>query len=236
MARGSGGVGLGGIIIVCGVLYYTGYGAKMLTEIQGFDRHCYASASSLSRAVAGPVCQGVSAVVGGITKAADAVGGVLHKLDDLVSPVKQWRVADLGKSVSGLASAPERLNQLIAAGPASLASSNPLTQAVDSFSIGQHYIRSGSASQALPWLTSSASQPGGFGVLSQISLADLYRNGGSGIPANGLQAKLYYQQAAISIETLSHSNTMEAQRLLQSLPAKPQDMQRQLLRAAESIR
>ncbi len=240
MARRSGGLGLGGILVITGVLYYTGYGARMLGTMQGFSQSCYGTVASIGRAVATPLCKGVGVVVDGITKVADYVGGAFHTMDDTVRGVTgataRVNIDGLGNAFSGYASPSDRLNQMMQGSPQQWFSNIDVSQrfqrAVDSFSISQNYLKQGNAAQALPWLTESARQPGGYGVLSQMSLGDLYSRGGNGVAPDTWRAQAYYRQAAASLSELNRSNSVDAQKLLRTLPGSPEEVQRQLVSAA----
>ena len=121
MARRSGGLGLGGILVITGLLYYTGYGAQMLSTMQGFNQGCYGTVGGLSRAVASPLCKGVDVVVGGITTVADYVGDVLHSIDDTIGGVRgaapRLSMDSIGSAFSGYASPSARLQQMMQGSP-----------------------------------------------------------------------------------------------------------------------
>jgi hypothetical protein len=244
MARRSGGLGLGGILVITGLLYYTGYGAQMLSTMQGFNQGCYGTVGGLSRAVASPLCKGVDVVVGGITTVADYVGDVLHSIDDTIGGVRgaapRLSMDSIGSAFSGYASPSARLQQMMQGSPQQWFSGGDVSQrfqrAVDSFSISQHYLKQGNVAQAMPWLTESARQPGGYGLLSQMSLADMYRRGSNGIAPDAGRARAYYSQAASSLGELSRDGSAEAQQLLHALPASPQEMQQQLMQAAQAVK
>lgn len=252
MARkATGGLGLGGIIIICGVLYYTGVGGQLLDQMQSFNQRCYGLSTTIGRAVAEPLCKGIDYGVGGITKAAEAVGGVLHWVENLFGgkPSGKMDLASIDafglkvqKTLAGYVSSSDQLTQMMRAGPdqwfAGGDASQRFQKAMDNFSISQHYLAQGSSgtAQALPWLTKGAQQPDGFGVLSQMSLGDVYRKGGGGIQADPARARAYYNQAAMSLSQLSQSNSPQAKQLLKALPASPQETQRQLLQAVDQLK
>jgi hypothetical protein len=250
MARkATGGLGLGGIIIICGVLYYTGVGGQLLDHMQSFNQRCYSLSTTIGRSVAEPLCKGIDYGVNGITKVAETVGGWLHWTENLFGGKSTGKMdlasvdafgRSVQKKISGYASSSDQLTQMMRAGPdqwfAGGDASQRFQKAMDNFSISQHYLAQGGTSQALPWLTKGAQQPDGFGVLSQISLGDVYRKGGGGIQADPARARAYYNQAATSLSQLNQSNSPQAKQLLKALPASPQETQRQLLQAVDQLK
>ena len=93
-------------------------------------------------------------------------------------------LASLRNDVASLSSSSDVLGRMLLAGPQSIgggSAAQQFQQAIDGYSIGQRYLtQNNNPSMALPWLTRSAEQPQGYGLLSQLSLADLYRSGGTG--------------------------------------------------------
>jgi hypothetical protein len=236
-----GGLGLIGMAVVVCALYYTGAGNWMMLRLQGLSENCHAAVPSIAAPVGYPVCTGVVRGVNEIDKVATYVGQILGRIPkmfdfsgsshDLMAGISD----SVGQSLAGITSSSESLNAMIRNGPSALTGSNvsqQFQQAVDSFAIGQHYMRSGGdAKQALPWLQQGARQPSGFGLLSQLSLGDLYRRGGAGIPADPARSNAYYRMASDSLGKLNASGTPQAQRLLQTLPTSPQAMQRNINQA-----
>lgn len=241
------GVGLGGIILIAGVLYYTGAGSMMLEKMQDFSAHCYMAVPQAARAVGEPVCNAIEYGVEGVTAASNAVKEIVAGVEQQFEALFASSFDGLGslgasfqQAVSGLASPMDRLNQLALSGPNGLGiardAGQQLQQAIDSFTIGQQYQAQGSTAAALPWLMRGAEQPNGYGLLSQLSLGDMYRSGGNGMAPDPLRAQAYYQQAANSLVMLNQSNTPQSQQLLQTLPVAPAQLQQQLLQVISQIK
>ena len=241
MGRGPvGGAGLIGILAVAAGLYYSGYGGVMLERLQALSGSCY---TALPVSVARPVCGGLGAAIEGITQLSEKAGNAIRSVDGRVHGVfgpSQFKGVDsLGgsfkDSIAKLASPGDRLGKLLNSGPGhgvGADASQQFQQAIDSFSIGQQYLtQNKNPAQAMPWLMQGAQQPQGFGVLSQLSLGDVYRNGAPGVPQNPAMAQQYYQMAAGSLTMLSQNNSPQAQQLLGTLPASPQVIQQQILNA-----
>ncbi len=243
-----GNVGLGGIVLIVGVLYYTDAGSILLKHMQSFDSQCRRMAAPAGQVASDLVCGAIGGVVDGVTLLANTTGDVVHAAEEQFHRMFDSTFDGLGSlgdsfthAISRLSSPAERLSKMALGGPNGLGAARDareqLQQAVDSFTIGQRYLAQGSgAGAALPWLAYGASQPSGYGLLSQMSLGDLYRNGGHGVQADPLRAQAYYQQAANSLVLLSQSNSPQAQQLLQTLPVSPQVMQQQLLQSIAQIK
>lgn len=246
----SGGLGLTGILIIGGALYYTGYGAVILDHMQHFEKRCPMMLSSLGHTVSDPLCDGVSYGVNGIASGAEMAGDTLRSITDRITGGVSESARAFGgidgfggsfrRGINELSSSSDRLSQMILAGPGAYGGVPPAERfqhAIDSFSIGQHYLsQRGNAPRALPWLVHGAQQPDGYGLLSQMALGDLYRTGAGDIAANPVQAQMYYQQASQSLSQLSHNDAPQARAMLQVLPMQPQQLQQQLLMAVQQIK
>ena len=234
--------GLGGLVVVGALLYYTGAGDKLWASVQRLDASCYSAMSSLGTEITNSVCGTLSKAIHGLGNA----GGQIRQNAQVAwqsmfgqikrSGANEWSSLSqqLGQKIDGFASSSDVLSRMMSEGPHGLngaSASQQVQQAFDSFAIGQHFLagngNGNGAAQALPWLKQGASQPG-YGLMSQLSLGDLYRTGGNGVAANPEQAKVYYQKAMDSLGVLSQTNTPQAQQLLQSLPASPQVIGQQL--------
>lgn len=231
------------ILIVIAVLYYSGAGNWMLARLKGLDSNCYSGLAQLGAQVTNPICSMVAKASAGIAEFGDSVGQRLERMQQSIfggNGVDKIRLlaGSLGGEVTALASSGNALAALMRAGPSSLANAGQQSfqQAIDSFAIGQGFLRGGGAAQALPWLQQGALQPQGFGVMSQLTLGSLYANGGQGIAANPQHAEYYLSQARQSIAMLSGNNSPQAQQLLHSLPGSPQKIQADLERAIIEIR
>ena len=249
-AAAPGGVGLGGLLVVLALLYFTGAGGWMLDRMQNLQSPCYSALSVAGPSIANPICNGVGSGVAAITRVSTSVGdalrGVRSKFDSIFSSAPKFSgLSDLsnalGQSFAGLSSSAESLQRMVSSGPQQISASannvgQQFQQAIDSFTIGQSYAQGGNMAQALPWLQHGASQPQGFGLMSQLSLGDLYRTGGGGVAANPAQAQAYYQLASRSLAQLSQGNSPQAQQILRTLPASPQAMQQEIAKAMASLK
>jgi hypothetical protein len=141
--------------------------------------------------------------------------------------------------VSGFTSSGDNLARMLAAGPQGLSVSGmqPFQKAIDSFAIGQNYLnKNGASAQGLSWLQLGAGQPQGYGLMSQLSLGNIYATGAQGVPANPALAQHYLRQANSSLSILSNSNTPQAQQILGTLPATPDQMRQDIERAMRQLR
>lgn len=231
------------ILIVIAALYFSGAGSWMMRSLKGLNSNCYSGLSQLGPQVANPVCAMVAKASAGIEEFAASIGQRLERWQSGVfgtDGVGRLRslASGFGDGVASLASSGDALSQLIRSGPASLANSGQQSfqQAIDSFAIGRGFLEEGGAVQALPWLQQGALQPQGFGVMSQLTLGNLYANGGQGIAVNPQRAEFYLNQARQSISLLSGSGSPQAQQILQRLPGSPQKIQADLERAIREIR
>lgn len=236
--------GFGALLIVMGILYFTGAGNWLWSRVQELDSACYTGLMRVSPSIASPVC---GAIEKGIT-AADgffaSTGDSLKRFEERVS--NSLGFTELNDSVSGmvtrigaLASSNETLRAMMQQGPGSLrlATGQSLQQAIDSFTIGQSYLNySGGESQALEWFRHGAAQPGGYGVMSQLALGNIYMGGtNASVTQNPQLAKAYLEQAKQSISALSRNPSPGAQQVLQTLPASPQTVQAQIDQAIRQL-
>lgn len=249
MARKSkGGPSLLGVLLISGILTFTNAGNWLLTRLQGLSAQCSSSMPVQAGNVGIKICGGVSWAVNGVTEFAESVGGFFHGADDLKHkvansiPTMRDRQS-ISTSVEGaftrLASSGDRLNQMMREGPRSLTGGSVAQQfqhSVDSFTIGQHLRGAGDSVRAQAWFQQGAVQPNGFGVMSQLSLGDMYRRGGNGVQANYDQAELYYRQASLSLSQLSSNGSAQAQQMLRSLPKSVPEMQQQIAAAIEDAK
>ncbi|MFM9889751.1 MAG: hypothetical protein ACKVOE_03770 [Rickettsiales bacterium] len=235
-ASKSGGAGIMTLLLIVAALYFTGAGSWMWKRMHGLRDGCYGALASAGSSVAGPVCKGLS-------RAIDAGDHLGDSLQLAIGDMRQrfglggtgGSMQALGNSLqqrlSGLGSSSDELARLIGEGPRALLRGNAAQQlrnGVDSFTIGSQFLRQGSTAQALPWLQQGASLPSGYGLMSQLSLGDLYTRGGNGIAPDAAKASIYYQQAQQSLSSLSSSNSPQAQQILQSLPGSPTAISAQL--------
>lgn len=238
---GSARGGLGALILVGAVIYFSGAGSWAVNNIKGLEGSCYSGLSRLGPQIANPVCGALSKGMDAIDAAASSVGarldawqkgvfgnGALGKLNSLA--------ASMGSRLSSLSSSREELSQLISAGP-NAGFQDPFQKSIDSFTIGQNLLsRGGETSSALAWLQQGAQQPQGYGLMSQLSLGNLYANGGQGVAANPGRAQYYLDMAQRSLATLSASNSPQSQQLLNALPGSPEKIKADIERAMVEMR
>lgn len=232
--------GLTVLLVIGAAVYFSGAGSWVLKNINGLNASCYSGLSRLGPELANPVCGALAKGMEAIDAAATTVGARidawqqgllgndgLGKLSSLA--------ASMSSGISGLSSSGNDLARLISAGP-SAGVQSPFQQAIDSFTIGQDFLKQGGdASKALPWLQQGAQQPQGFGLMSQLSLGNLYANGGYGVAADPQRAQFYLDQAQRSISVLSASNSSQSQQLLGTLPGSPEKIQADIQRAMLQI-
>lgn len=244
---GRGGVSLTGILIIVGILYFSGAGTWLWQRMQTLDSSCYALMERAGVSQGGSVC---SAVGNAVKTAGEGMHNLGESIMEMVANFSAHLPAGLGglhfqsfadslmnqlgngdSSLNQWASPMSRLQQLMNNGPESIGTgaspSQRIRTALDNFMVGQRYLQADDGNAALHWLGQGAQQSG-YGVLSQLALGNLYQHGGGGVTADPVMAARYYQQAQNSITTLNGSQAPEAQQLLQSLPASPRVMQAQL--------
>lgn len=236
--------GLGGLLVVGALVYFTGAGGWVMERAQKLDANCYGVLADLGESVANPVCNGLAGGMQAIQNISASVShtvsewrdrllntGDLNRLNEYVSGFEQ--------RVASFSSSKEQLTQLIQQGPSALngqSLTQQFQQAVDSFAIGQLYLKDGNNSAAMPWLQQGASQQGGFGLMSQLTLGNMYAQGGQGVARDPQAATQYLIQAQQSLGQLSAGNTQQSQLLLQSLPVPPQQLRQQIEQAIQQLR
>ena len=231
----GGRVGFIGVLILVGVLCYTDVGDRMWNNVKGLDSACYSAMTRMSSQIASPVCGSVSKGIAAL----ESFGGTIH--ERVVAFKEQLfgnsafsnanaLVSALSDRVGGLASSGDTLSRMVQAGPGHITGQgSSFQQAIDSFTIGQNYLNGGgNLAQALPWLKQGAQQPQGYGVMSQITLGNLYARGGAGVSPNPQMAQYYLSQAQNSIAALSTNRSPQSQQLLQALPGSPEQTQAQI--------
>ncbi len=241
------GLGLGGLLVILAVLYFTGAAGWMWERVKQLDEQCYRMMTDMGMHAGLPACQGIG-------KGVSSIDGFIQSFDNprtgiwerITAPFSgsafESMVGDLRitSSLAKLGSSKDELAQRMRIGPESMPMGTTLRQqvrdAVDNFSIAQRYINDGGGSdRAIPWLQQGA-RVQGYGVMSQLSLGDLYARGTDGVAANPNAAMQYYAQAYKSIDVLQRSGTPESQSMLKALPADPQDVKNQLLRAVQELK
>jgi TPR repeat protein len=234
-------MGLSGLLIIIAILYFTGAGAWLWDRVKELEGQCYGLTAQVNMPSARVVCNGIGSAVRTADDGLDGLGdkvvaGVKEAWfritggKDLTSAIGDVRISGALEKLGGKA---QDLRDLQLIGPQGFSGTAPaserLANALQHFRIGQQYLANdgSSADRAMPWLQQGANNPG-YGVLSQLSLGDIYSKGYGTVGANPAAAKVYYQQASQSISILQSANTPEAQQLLKSLPSSPQNVQLQL--------
>ncbi len=238
---GFGRGGLGGIILVIGILYFTHAGSWMWNNIKQLDTACYSGLMRVGSNVATPVCGAVSKGIHAIDGALDTLGAKIDAVKDRIHGTSAYgNLSALSSSLAdrsaGLTSSADALSKMVQSGPASARGTSAYQQAVDSFAIGQNYLKGDSMTQALPWLQQGAQQPQGYGVMSQISLGNFYLKGGNGVAPNPELARYYLNAAQNSIGQLNTSSSPQAKQLLQALPGSPEQTKAEIQRVVSQLK
>lgn len=241
-------MGLGGFVMIIALLYFTGAGKWLWARMLELEGQCYTMLAEIGSPTGGQICSGMGSAIGGIDRFFSDIDGSISNFFNSIGTQFQG-AADIPSAVgnirltsalSRLGSSTDELAMKLRVGPQSLSldsMQDQIRSAVDSFAIGQRYMGGdgSSAYRALPWLQKGAQVPG-YGVLSQLSLGDMYRAGNGGVSLNPKAAASYYSQAHQSIDILQSSNTPQAQSILKALPASPEEIQQQLLRTIRDLK
>lgn len=236
-----GGIGLGGIVVVGALLYYTGAGSWLWKGVSGLDNGCYTMLSDIGTTIGTPICAGIGRGIDALENLGDSIEERIDRARGKVAS-NVPDVNGLGQAIHAriaeFTSSSETLSHMTENGPSMQIGSNlreRFQKGIDSFAIGQDYLDKGSTSDALPWLKQGAAQPEGYGMLSQLSLGNLYSTGSGDVPADPSQAKQRYQQAKDSLDQLMASDAPQAKQMLQSLPESPEVMRQKLDEALENL-
>jgi hypothetical protein len=244
--RSSGG-GLFGLIIIGGILYYTGALPVVWSHVKNAGNSCYSVMNSAG--IGGQsICSGLNNFMGMID---NSIGGMGSSVGGLFSGAGQefdesWAnssirrqleqltsaVDDAQLSASGLMSNQAALTALMQSGPGGLkipsTDIGQLKGAMDSFAIGKQLM--GTQPQlGMQWLQHGASA-GEYGLMPQISLGNAYMQGG-----DTRAAMAYFTQAQQSLTQLRGSNSAASQQLLGSLPVSPDALQKQITAAIRQM-
>jgi hypothetical protein len=240
-------------VIIGGVLYFTDAGPWLWNRVQELEGQCYQLLANAGTSMGGGVCRGAGKAVQVADSAltniqASAANGWEHMKAQLNLGGAGDGIMnefELPADLASLRSSAERLALKLRMGPESALTNSQshgllgsqLQQAVDNFTLGQRYLQAGpeNAPHALPWLQHGAATPG-YGVLSQLSLGDIYRQGAGDIPADPRMALQYYGQALQSIDVLQTSSSPEAKQMLHSLPTSPEYMKREIIAAVRQLK
>lgn len=237
---------LGILILLAAIfgLYYSGAGVKIMANLKELPVECNVQLSKLSPSVAGNVCNAFDRALNALdeftnkigTYEGQLIGKIKTSLNfDNSTNMDYYAQANGASGWHGLMSSASALEEKIKQGVqyANRGSSlgEQIRNAADDFAIGSSYLNNGkgSVADALPWLQQGAAVPG-YGLMSQLSLGDIYNKGTGGVGQNPMMASQYYEQALHSIRTLEASGTGEAQEILKSLPGgSAQQLKQELL-------
>lgn len=232
------------ILFLAVALTYSGAGSWLWERIKRLDSGCYQMLQDVGAGQMGaPLCRGVAEGIAALERFGNTVGDTFRGWQEQIFSDSNESLNNAGQTlrsnIATLASSSETLNQMMQNGPhLSVGTSiqEQFQRGIDSFTIGQSYLSGGTATQAVPWLQQGAAQPQGYGVLSQMTLGNLYHTGGHGIAPNNAKAQIYLEQARHSLDELTGSNTPQAQQVLQTLPAAPQELKQQIDAALQQIK
>ncbi|MES2983929.1 MAG: hypothetical protein V4735_01930 [Pseudomonadota bacterium] len=237
--------GLVAILLVVGLLYFSGAGTWLWVRVQNLDDQCYMAVAKMNMPVANPVCGGLAKGIEALSHVGQALDGQMQRFAGLFGGDSQMGQlsgmgARLQDNIASMVSPESQLAKFMHRGPGYSTGARveeQFQQAVDSFAIGKLYMNDSSTTgQAMPWLQRGAAAPGGFGLLSQLTLGSMYAQGGQGVSQDPQLAEAYLTQAKQSLGVLSGSNTPQSQQMLQTLPASPQELQRQIELAIQQLR
>lgn len=234
--------GIGVLLVIIAALYFSGAGNWALTNMRGLDAACYNGLTRLGAQFANPACAALAKGISAIDSAASNASARLEHwkesifASDDLSKIRALSTS-FGNHASRLASSGDELSRMLSAGPGYGAGQSPFQRGIDFYSLGQGLLKqSGSGGQGLQWLQLGAQQPQGYGLMSQLSLGNLYANGGPGVAVDPQRAEYYLQQARQSLQALSSSQAPQAQQLLGSLPGNPENVKAQIDRAIVQLR
>ena len=261
--RRRSGISLSSLLVIAGVLYFTGAGGWILQQMQGLPSACYSQLGQVNGTVSRVVCGMTGDSVRMLTRFSDSAGksldgffsGIWANVADSLSfdsLSEQFEIPEALKNaisgldvqqLQGLQSPEAMLAQLMRGGPGSMGigagPNEQLRAALDSLAIGQKYLSPDSGSfqpsTAISWLQQGAMQ-NEFGLMPQLSLGNLYLQGGQGVPANPMLAANYYQKALGSLQVLQGSQQPGAQQLISSLPVSPAQMQKEIIAIIRTIK
>lgn len=233
--------GLVGILMVGGVLYYSGAGNWLMQQAGTIGGSCYSALGSLGYPqVTQPVCAGVTNAVAFLEKNSDYIGRQMQSVSALVYSPNQTLERSYDQfagHIEDIAGTRQELKALLEKGPYPYGGTpkEQFKTAVNSFVIGNDYLQNRTTTGlALPWLRLGASQPQGYGLMSQLALGQVYA-GGRGVQKDIPMAQYSYQQAQQSLVQLMSSQDPNAAQLLKGLPVSPNVLQQQIEQALRDL-
>jgi TPR repeat protein len=242
------GIGLTGILVILALLYFTGAGKWLWSGALQAEGKCYNLMGQMGTTAGTPLCGGIGSLVRTLDSATSDIGGKAqmavdyvkglfadHNLDSVVGRIS------VPRSLQNLGSPRADLGRMMGYGPGNMttgsSAADKLRNAIDSFQIGSELMQGSenSVRNAVPWLQRGAETPG-YGLLSQLSLGDIYRQGRGDVAANPQEAVTYYSSAYRSIDLLQANNSPAAQQLLATLPGSPEAVKQQLVQAINQMK
>jgi hypothetical protein len=240
--------GLTGIIIIGAALYFTGAASWLWDRYKALDGQCYSGLTAIEPSVATTVCPWVSKLIHAsqdmVTAADDQIDLIRQRIAGATNFDQLTRLTDeIGTSFEAMAGGSDAIARITAAGPQALGMGlsagsveSFFRKSVDSYAVAHQIMsKTGNAQQSIPWLSQGAAQPEGFGVLSQLKLADIYIKGAPGIPKNPAYAQHYLKQAQGSLGLLQGSNSPQAQQMLSALSKDPKALSAQISRVMRQL-
>lgn len=230
-----------GLLIIGGVLYYTGALPVVWDHLKNAGTACYSLMNSVGvggQSVCGAVNGMMTSIDNSISGMGDGMGDWFSDQSSdarmsMESVTKQFDgILDSFKGGSGFGSTQSSLDALMKMGPNSLSTGggdlSQLQGAMNSFAIGQKLMGS-QPSLGNQWMQKGASM-GEFGLVPQLSLGNSFAQSG-----NNAAALNYYQQALGSLNALQSSNSPASQQLLGSMPVSPDKLQQQITAAIRQM-
>lgn len=233
------------LIIAVGMgLYYSGAGSWLMGRTRELGGGCYALMGRVGFQSGQGVCDGIARGVDYVADAAstlagrvrDAVHGTGMRMEGTAQEV--FARLHIQGDLAAFTSPAKRLQAMIEQTPtladARASAAEKLQLSLDQFVIGQQYMQQAAPEKAAVWFQESARQPGGYGVLSQLTLGDMY-SAGHGVGQSNEAARYYYAQAQRSLATLEADSSDAAQTLLANLPADTKSLRQQLSQRLQQL-
>ncbi len=240
------GPGLGFWLVVGGLVGVTGVGTYVADSVKGLRQPCYEATSKIRAGRA--LCD---IFEDGMTRASSAMDMDLSQFGSIGDLRLPDNMRQFTRQIDGLietegfqaAIGPElsryidvdalrRINlQTGGMGDQILSDAQKMSMALSQTALGNGMLSGQFGDRASPveaaaWYEKGASM-GEFGILSQLSLGNMYVQGDKIAPDFG-RAEAYYAETLRSLNTLEAADTPEAQALLRSLPADPEQLRASL--------
>ncbi len=243
--RRRAGSGVTGLVAIGGLLYFTHAGTWLGEQLGQVENGCYSALARIGNGRGAAICSAIGKGVEGAQKVASTVSSsadnVVERIKSAINGSVDLKSAvgniHVPSNVLGLGSSEDTLLNKLQVGPQVLTSGNSVINAMDGFQLGKR-LMGGDGSDtrdAIPWFK-EASQIQGYGLLSQLSLGDIYRQGAPDVKSDPASAIQYYAQAHQSISLLEQSNTPQSQAILAALPASPEVVKEQLIQIIRQLK